>query len=356
MKEKNYFLTIDALKGLAILGVVAIHSGMNHQTGILSVIGEMGANGVQLFFIISAFLACCSLEKTPISSPHDWFIWMKKKILNIAPLYFFWMIIALIETEGVGNPYWGGNNPISVKNILSHILFLNAFHPYFINSIMSVEWYIADLMLFYAVCPLLMIFIRKSIIRASALTIFMVYFSAIFSHGLGWIIHSSSNPVVNTWVFNFGFFNQLQVMVFGILLYTIWPYVSKIKKAMGYGFIAVASYFLLLVMFNRELNVISIFAILAMGFILLIVGVEATNCIIINNIFFQTIGRYSFGIYLTHYTLIDYLYKKGWLENGCSLEDYAIKYLLILIICLILAIISKKVDCTLRKIIKRSNI
>ena len=44
---------IDALKGIAICGVVMIHSGGSNMPSYLGAIGAVGKNGVQLFFLIS---------------------------------------------------------------------------------------------------------------------------------------------------------------------------------------------------------------------------------------------------------------------------------------------------------------
>ena len=52
----RHFRYIDALRGLAILGVIALHtSQVTVPLGHLAWMLHFGANGVQLFFTISAF-------------------------------------------------------------------------------------------------------------------------------------------------------------------------------------------------------------------------------------------------------------------------------------------------------------
>ena len=59
--EKRNIGYIDALKGLAILGVTMAHTGGSSLPGIFGRIGSSGARGVQLFFLISGMLAFSSL-------------------------------------------------------------------------------------------------------------------------------------------------------------------------------------------------------------------------------------------------------------------------------------------------------
>ena len=61
MKVKNIGY-IDALKGLAIIGVTMVHTGGSGLPGVLGNIGSSGARGVQMFFIISAMLTFTSLS------------------------------------------------------------------------------------------------------------------------------------------------------------------------------------------------------------------------------------------------------------------------------------------------------
>ena len=51
---------IDGLKGVAILGVILIHCGGASLPFPLSNVGDAGKYGVQLFFLISGYLAFLS--------------------------------------------------------------------------------------------------------------------------------------------------------------------------------------------------------------------------------------------------------------------------------------------------------
>lgn len=60
--EKKNITFLDSLKGWGILAVIMVHSGAAGLPGVMGRIGEAGARGVQLFFLISAFLTWGSLS------------------------------------------------------------------------------------------------------------------------------------------------------------------------------------------------------------------------------------------------------------------------------------------------------
>jgi hypothetical protein len=54
---------LDALRGIAILGVILVHSViLSHQGGLLGMVGLTGQRGVQLFYMVSAFTLFMSLD------------------------------------------------------------------------------------------------------------------------------------------------------------------------------------------------------------------------------------------------------------------------------------------------------
>lgn len=62
-KSNNKVPWIDSLKGIAILGIVSAHCGGSGNKYLDILIGN-GSLGVQMFFIISAFLAFISMEQS----------------------------------------------------------------------------------------------------------------------------------------------------------------------------------------------------------------------------------------------------------------------------------------------------
>ena len=112
---------VDAIKGIAICGVVLTHAGIRGNK-LIAIVEEAGATGVQIFFIISAFLVYASLTRTFSQYQYtlkNKIIWFGTKLLRIAPLYYLFLLVHICMHTSSG--------PISVSNILTHLLFVNGF-------------------------------------------------------------------------------------------------------------------------------------------------------------------------------------------------------------------------------------
>ena len=157
MKGKNIGY-IDALKGLAILGVTMVHTGGDTLPGIFGRIGARGARGVQMFFIISAMLTFSSLSKffpkredIRIDQVLEWY---KKKVLRLMPMYYLAIICSML-TESWSVHWLGNEGRVTVKNIIAHICFTHGFFPHYTNSVLCVDWYLGVLVIFIIISPLL---------------------------------------------------------------------------------------------------------------------------------------------------------------------------------------------------------
>lgn len=149
--NNNRLLWIDFLKGFAILGVILVHFNgvINAPSHTFNSIAAIGARCPQLFFIISAYLCWYSISKNETLNTK---MFLKKRFSKIAPLYYLSLIlIGLIPTIRYFG--WG--------DIVTHLTFINGFFPTYTNSIMKVEWYIADLAIFYMIVPILYRYIKN---------------------------------------------------------------------------------------------------------------------------------------------------------------------------------------------------
>lgn len=148
---------VDALRGLAIFGVLICHAGQNVEN-LPSILGNLtyqGAMGVQLFYMISAFTLFLSLanrkklEKKPLI---NFFI---RRFFRIAPL-FYCAIAFYVLTTGIGPSHWiEDGQSITIPNLITHLTFTNGWNPYWINSLVPVGWSIAIEMPFYLIVPYL---------------------------------------------------------------------------------------------------------------------------------------------------------------------------------------------------------
>ena len=154
---------IDALRGIAILGVILVHSSQwvapTHAT-LLFVMHE-GARGVQLFYVASALTLCMSWmarsshENFPV---RNFYI---RRLFRIAPMFY---IAILIYTflNGFAPAYWSPNG-IEWWFIPLTVSFLHGFHPETITSVVPGGWSIAVEMSFYLILPFLLIHIKSPI-------------------------------------------------------------------------------------------------------------------------------------------------------------------------------------------------
>lgn len=208
---------IDSLKGAALLGVLVLHTGGESLPGFLGDLGREGARGVQLFLVLSVYLTCKSLAKTNVNrgGRADWLI---GRFFRIAPLYYLAILLSLLERRG-GYALWlGSEKTVSVLNVLSHIFFMNGLNPYYIDSIVGVEWYIADLVLFYVFAVFFFKWIN-TFEKAVAWLVLSTILSYIVSGAAYLITFGSDDNIWIAYVSTFSLVAELPVIFLGVVLY-----------------------------------------------------------------------------------------------------------------------------------------
>jgi len=148
---------IDILRGIAILGVVAVHSSQHVKdlNTIVDWIFNYGQTGVQLFFVASAITLCLSSTQRNEKSSINFYI---RRFFRIAPLfylaipfYFLWRVCVEYYKFGViGIP-----NNYSIHGVIETIFFVHGFDPKNFNFVVPGGWSIAAEMSFYAIFPIL---------------------------------------------------------------------------------------------------------------------------------------------------------------------------------------------------------
>lgn len=330
-KQRKYY--IDVLKGIAMLAVILVHfnNAWNSPSGILNKVSAIGARCPQLFFIISAYLTWASLEKRP----NGYIDFLKKKYKRMAPLYYIAILVSvLLPVFKVFN--------ISIGNYLSHILFLNGLNPEWCNGIIGVEWYIADLALFYLLVPLL-----RKLITDLRSAIIVFFFSVVFSSislvlaNYGLVEQIAKNGDYEAFFHTSFIVHQLPVMIIGIILY----YLIKASEegniqrrhiAFWGGIVTmvVLAGFVILRL-NKRYMVSSVIAGLVFGLLFFL-------CSGIDNLFFENkvlkslvlIGKHSYGIYCFHQIVINCVMRHDF--NKENLLQWGAVYIAIaLVSCLI---------------------
>ena len=160
---------IDLLRGFAIFGVLAAHGGLGLAPAGLSglplnidwLLGA-GKHGVSLFFVVSAYTLMRSMSSRhhdePLPLPY-----MVRRFFRIAPVYY--LVITLVfffHGEGFDGYSSPEDNRLTWGSFGAHLLFVNGLFPYHINNFLGVEWSIAAEVMFYALLPVIFIWLRRS--------------------------------------------------------------------------------------------------------------------------------------------------------------------------------------------------
>lgn len=133
-----------------------IHCGGSQLPDPLGIVGRFGGAGVELFFVISAFLSYQSLEKVSAKGKTSivYGKWILRKVVSFIPVYYLSLLFSVIVVGGY--PYWYGNEGvITLWNVMSHLTFTWSWVPHYCNSIIGGEWYLGTLIVFYMMGPIL---------------------------------------------------------------------------------------------------------------------------------------------------------------------------------------------------------
>ena len=301
-QAREYY--IDVLKGLAMLAVILVHfnNGRHSPNSLLNKVSAVGARCPQLFFIISAYLTWTSLDRNPV----NYGFFLKKKYSRMAPLFYAAIVIAVhIPTVRVFD--------ISIGNYISHAFFVNGLNPLWYNSIIGVEWYIADLALFYILTPVL----RKTITGLKSGIYFFCFSIALSSISLLLANSLLSKQIAMDKQFEMYFhtsliLHQLPTMTIGVILYYVTKGIKegqlnrwKVLVESGIVTVLISSVFLVLHM-NKKYMTSSLIAGLMFGCLFLFCGCISSNIWkkrVFN--FVKCIGKHSYGIYCLHQIVIN---------------------------------------------------
>ena len=210
---------IDSSRGIAILMVVFVHtsqsiSGLNPRIDRLSGFCQLG---VQLFFVLSAFTMCNSLDRVKLGKKNI-LLFYTKRFFRIAPLYysgiliyFFLSLVYNYKFNGVLKP----DQQYNPLNILTNVIFVHGFYKPANNNIVPGGWSIGTEMLFYLIVPFLFLFYKhqkNKIVFLIIPLIFLVTNILIFN-----VVNNRSNVTQDEIIFMYcNIFNQLPVFLIGI--------------------------------------------------------------------------------------------------------------------------------------------
>lgn len=301
---------IDAVRGYAIIGVLFVHALYDDQNIIGKQIWSLGAKGVQLFYIASAFTLLLSHDnrKQENNSTLDFYL---RRIFRIAPM--FWLGIIYYLWQDKNEVYlMSDKRYITNLSILSHFFLLHGLSPYWLNNIVPGGWSVGVECTFYLLCPLLFYVIKD---KKSA--IYFYVFSLVISFiTSSLMLKLSFIPYKIMWVhYTYGFLlGQLHVFSMGFLLYF---YINDEWKNILKTFIPLLIFGSLLVCFNfthefesgQEVNFfVSIFFFVIIVYLSRVRGVK--HNLLVNKII-VFLGKISYSFYLVHFAVLYWIEKIG---------------------------------------------
>ncbi len=221
------------------------------------------------------------------------------------------------------------------------------FNPYWINSILGVEWYVGDLCIFYLLCPLLNKVIKgiKSCLICLLISLCVSTTAIVLYNLLASIeVKNETDMFWNT----FFFFHQLPVLLLGILIYYVIEGIEKGKC----DFLRVMTCFILGavlvfgVFVSLNLNKRFMTSSFVAGFIF--------ACILLISYYkrefftrpmfkpFVFLGIHSYGVYLFHYTVIRCLVLIS--HDNDNLLLWGGYYLIVVFVSVIITIVEESIE------------
>ena len=220
---ENHLGYLDALRGIAILGVILVHAELlTKQHGFVSQVGFTGQRGVQLFYMVSAFTLCLSLDSRKVEH-HSLANFFVRR-------FFHYVAICLNSALNRFAPAYSSLHPLSRWQILTGFFFVDGLSPRTMGLIAIGGWSIAVETSFYVLLPFLH---RRFHTVRQTLTLFLV--SGLV---LGVISRFLSlwAPAYAQQYFAFLWFPvEFPVFVLGLLTYATWTQFIKTQQALDDG-------------------------------------------------------------------------------------------------------------------------
>ncbi|NUR11004.1 MAG: acyltransferase [Bradyrhizobium sp.] len=292
--------TLDVLRGVAIVGVMAIHVSQSFPSNIHAVDFAFmcGWTGVNVFYFVSAMTMCLMwTQRAGETNPTGKFY--IRRALRIAPL--FWLAIpAYLVINGTG-PSDNAPNGIGPLQVILTATFLHGFWPDSVNSVVPGDWSIAAEMTFYLVFPLLISVFgsRRHLYLALAIVLHLVNV-CLFKPWAFALFSAYYGPGHEAFVWttlHINFLNQLPVFLIGCALF------FSLRDGFARSDGTIFAVFIALSFVADRATGSHEFNYLMINFVL---GALVAGCIKLAIHFqpLEALGRNSYSMYLSHFAVI----------------------------------------------------
>ena len=335
---------IDMLRGLAILGVIAVHSHQNIDgLGVIETsIFNFGQLGVQLFFIASAYTLCLSFNNRKETTVFYFYI---RRFFRVAPLFYFGIIFYYLFRLFSSNYLDDVRTyEYSLSHIVQTITFVHGLFPSNYSHLVPGGWSISVEIFFYIIFPYLFI-IFKNHLKLSLLLSLVLVILGVFAQ---YLIY---NYIVPTYIGidisndQFGFlyasiFNQFGVFLIGIIAYFNFGYLQRLNKYLLY--ILMLLLFVCTILMQNDHHYDSsvdgaIYPLIAsLGFsILLVLSSKLPSTFFVKISFLTSFGKNSYSIYLMHFFVLDLV---RYLIKSINIDLSPLMYVLVIFLLVIVLV------------------
>nr|WP_315496539.1 acyltransferase [uncultured Rhodoferax sp.] len=289
---------LDTGRGIAILGVIAVHANQNFSTGFayFDFFLKLGQYGVQLFFVISAYTMMHTLQNR-IGNENRYIInfWIRRISRIAIP---FWAAIVVYQAFNYLNVnYYAAlnNNPIEI--ILS-ILLMQGFWPSSLSSMVPGGGSIATEVIFYFIFPVIF-FARASISATAIIGVICLAVQPLIAKPLYEYLFSSlgSNFTPNQTkdFFYHYIFNQLPVFFGGIFLYQIRIW-KDFRKISAIDLISIAIFSFAFLIISTKLAALCLASVLVL---ITLIKLQFIPKVLL------WLGTHSYSMYIFHFAVLN---------------------------------------------------
>lgn len=301
MSENKRINWIDYYKGIAIVGILLVHCGGGFRS--LGIIGEricdFGKCGVEIFLILSSYMAFTSYARIDNRRYGKTINWIANKIFRLMPLFYLFLFIYLYQNHFMGSGWLGDRADFGITkdNIFATMMFINIINPYWFNSCMGINWYIAILVPLLCFVPIMSLLIKneqKAYITAAISFVLSLCLYVLLKN----MAFISDISLWKTWLSLI--LQSIFVFMLGIILFYSQITCEKIVW-LTKGFLAL----MILCGWTSEMYFIEI---IAMLFLIILLNAKNQK----RKYYSRTImflGKYSYGIYLSHMCIFIFLSK-----------------------------------------------
>lgn len=294
--ERNY--SLDFLRGIAIIGVIAVHTSQGFTTNIahLDYLLGLGRFGVQLFFVVSAITICAMWLHRRHEANHKR-NFLIRRISRIAPL--FWLGIVVYAAMW----HWGS---INVEDSFYAATLLSGLKANVINTIVPGGWSIHVEVMFYLSFPILSKLLSGR--RSNTLLIgfiYWIFYAYLGRDFAGQFLFNSLDGIALKEALYLSFLNQFPIFLIGIFVFRLLESdvrrLSRSEVIIFFFWVGIAAFTSFYRKDSSQALIVVGIVIGAVSYLTLRYNL-CIKCV-------SQLGKYTYGMYIFHFAVISLLHQ-----------------------------------------------